>query len=217
MHRPAILLPLAAVLLLGGCGSGSKSSSTTTTTATQSTQPQTAQPGPEGVVLEQGPALAPASSTTQGATVHGIQCGGTEQFVLHVHAHLAVYVNGSAQQIPPGVGLLQPALVPGSTNFYTATNCFYWLHTHAADGIIHIESPSATRVFTLGDFFAEWRQPLSSSQVGSAKGAVTAFVNGKRWTKDPATIPLGAHDVIQLDVGTPAVPFQTVSFGAQGL
>jgi hypothetical protein len=167
-------------------------------------------------VLESGPVLAPASTTAQGSTVNGIQCGGTEQFVKHVHAHLAVYVNGKQEQIPGGVGLLQASLVPGSGAFYTATQCFYWLHTHAGDGIIHIESPSARRVFTLGDFFAEWRQPLSSNQVGAAKGTVTAYLNGKRWTKDPKAIPLDAHYLIQLDVGAP-VAFQRVSFGNQRL
>jgi len=212
-----ITVVLIAVVVLAGCGSSSTSNSTSTPSSTPSTAHNPAAAAPEGVALEQGPQLAPASSTTQGATVHGIQCGGTEQFVLHVHTHLAVFVNGQPYQIPPGVGLLQPALVPGSTNFYTATNCFYWLHTHAADGIIHIESPSATHVFTLGDFFAEWRQPLSSSQVGPAKGPVTAFFNGKPWTKDPAAIPLGAHYMIQLDVGKPMAAFETVSFGGQGL
>lgn len=167
--------------------------------------------------METGPLLAPASTTAQGTTVNAIQCGGTEQFVKHVHAHLAVYVNGKPTQIPGGVGLLQPSQVPGSGGaFFTASQCFYWLHTHAGDGIIHIESPSASRVFTLGDFFAEWRQPLSSSQVGPAKGTVTAYLNGKRWTKDPKAIPLDAHYVIQLDVGTP-VAFQQVVFGNQGL
>ncbi len=36
-----------------------------------------------------------------------------------------------------------------------AGGCFYWLHTHTEDGIIHIESP-VQRTFTLGHFFAIW-------------------------------------------------------------
>jgi hypothetical protein len=154
----------------------------------------------------------------QGSPVHGIQCGGTEQFVLHVHAHVAIYVNGQPKQIPGGVGLIQPSLVPNSGNsFYTATQCFYWLHTHAPDGVVHIESPTATRQYTLGDFFAEWSQSLSSTKVGPAAGKVTAFVNGKLWKSDPAQIPLASHESIQLDVGTPVVPFAAVSFVGTGL
>src|SRR5947209_136835 len=220
-EAPATLLTcaLAIAALLAGCGRAAK---TSTSKPAPPPAPKTPSPaagpvGPEGVLLGQGQPLAADSSTAPGTTVNGIQCGGSEQFVLHVHAHLAVYVNGQPVQIPAGVGLIQPSLVSGSPSFYTATQCFYWLHTHAADGIIHIESPSKTRVFTLGDFFAEWRQPLSSNQVGQATGPVTAFLNGKRWTKNPALIPLGAHAVVQLDVGTPVVPPKKVSFGNQGL
>lgn len=217
--RPiASLFAAAALAALAGCGGASKTVSRAAPPPPRpapSVAPGTV--GPEGVLLEQGQPLAPASSTAPGTTVNGIQCGGTEQFVLHVHAHLAVYVNGQPAQVPAGVGLIQPVSVPQSPTFYTASQCFYWLHTHAADGIIHIESPSKTRVFTLGDFFAEWRQPLSSNQVGPATGTVTAFLNGRKWAQNPAAIPLGLHRVIQLDVGSPVVPPRTVSFGNQGL
>jgi len=53
--------------------------------------------------------------------------------------------------------------------------------------------------------------------VGPATGNVTAFVNGETWTKSPRTIPLFRHAVIQLDVATPLVAFQTVSFANTGL
>ena len=39
----------------------------------------------------------------------------------------------------------------------------------------------------------------------SAKGKVTAFLNGKRWSQDPRAIPLLPHASIQLDVGAPTV------------
>jgi hypothetical protein len=53
--------------------------------------------------------------------------------------------------------------------------------------------------------------------VASATGAVTAFINGKRWTGSPASIPLNPHAAIQLDVGSPVVPFQRVSFAGTQL
>ena len=59
--------------------------------------------------------------------------------------------------------------------FVETGSCFYWLHTHAEDGIIHVESPSTTETFTLGQFFAEWGIPLSSTQVGPATGKLTVF------------------------------------------
>jgi hypothetical protein len=82
--------------------------------------------------------------------------------------------------------------------------------------VIHIESPTLT-VYTLGQFFDEWRQPLSADRVAGAKGRVTAFLNGRRWTKSPRELPLLAHAVIQLDVGSPRVPFAAVSWAASNL
>ena len=93
--------------------------------------------------------------------------------------------------------------------------CIYWLHTHAPDGVIHVESPTQ-RIYTLGDFFDEWHQPLSSTQVGGVTGKVTALVNGKPWTKSVRAIPLDPHAVIQLNVGSP-VPFETVNWSGTGL
>ncbi len=91
-------------------------------------------------------------------------------------------------------------------------SCFYWLHTHTEDGVIHIESP-VQRTFTLADFFAIWGQPLSSSQVASAQGSVIAYVNDMRWSGDPNQIPLQAHLLIQFDVG-PDVPPRPFTFPA---
>ena len=71
-----------------------------------------------------------------------------------------------------------------------------WLHTHTADGINNIESP-VRRTFTLGDFFAIWGQPLSSTQVATAQGPVIAYLNGVRWSADPDEIRLEAHDLVQ--------------------
>jgi hypothetical protein len=167
--------------------------------------------GFEGVPIEQGPDLAPAS-TTGTQPVNGIECGATEQLAYHIHAHLTVYVNGGATAIPGGIG------IPGSQVVQTAEGpvaaggqCIYWLHTHAPDGIIHIESPTK-RIYTLGDFFGVWQQPLSANQVAGHQGRVSAFVDGKPWTKDVAKIPLLPHAVIQLSVGDPVVPPHPMSW-----
>ena len=89
--------------------------------------------------------------------------------------------------------------------------CFSWLHTHAPDGIIHIESP-VKRQYTLGNFFDVWGQPLGPSQVGPAHGPVTAFYNGQHYLGNPNDIPIGKHVQIQLDVGRPLVAPERISF-----
>ncbi len=210
--RSSVLL-LALVLLAAACGTSSQSSSTGgSTSSTRSATPSPSTPtGFEGVPLQRGPALAPAGSTQTG-TVDGVQCLGTEQLVYHVHAHLAVYDRGAPRALPAGVG------IPGSVVQQTGQGpvaaggkCIYWLHTHTSDGVIHIESPTR-RIYTLGDLFDEWHQPLSPSRVAVMAGKVTAFVNGKPWTRDPRSIPLTPHAVIQLDVGAPVVGAQPMSW-----
>lgn len=216
--RTGLVSLLVTALLLAGCGSSSSSSNSSAAGQSGSSSAPGVTPGSasapvgfEGVPIETGPALAPAS-TTQTGTVDGISCGPTEQLAYHIHAHLAVYLDGKPQSLPGGIG------IPGSQVENTSEGpvaaggqCIYWLHTHAPDGIIHVESPTQ-RVYTLGNFFDEWHQPLSGSQVGQATGKVSALVNGQPWTRSPRDIPLLPHAVIQLDVGSPAVPFQSMSW-----
>ncbi|MDE3189812.1 MAG: hypothetical protein KGL94_03225, partial [Acidobacteriota bacterium] len=162
-------------------------------------------PGPEGPPLERGLDLAPAGAPAPGASVDGISCGRTEQLVFHVHARLTIFVDGRSVRVPAGVGIASPKSqgTPAGA-FVVSGSCFAWLHTHAADGIIHMESP-VQRTFTLGNFFDVWKQPLDATRVGPARGTVTALVDGKVWHGNPRSIPLHPHTQVQLDVGRPLV------------
>jgi hypothetical protein len=153
-------------------------------------------------------------SAATGSTVDGIPCQQSEQLAYHIHAHVAVFVGGKPKNIPEGIGIGPPREEQNSAEgpFVIGGSCFYWLHTHTADGIVHIESPT-TKLYTLGQFFDEWHQPLSSTQVGPALGPVTAYVNGQRYAGNPRSITLSAHKIVQLDVGT-AVPPQPYTFPA---
>jgi hypothetical protein len=159
--------------------------------------------------------LAGTEGQAQGQAVDGISCDTSEQVVYHIHAHLAVYTNGKARIIPEGIGIVPPTQVVQTSAgpFVAAGKCFYWLHSHTADGIIHVESPSQ-RVYTLGNYFDIWNQPLGATQVGPARGAVTAFVDGQPFTGDPRSISLNAHSVIQLDVGSASPGPQPFTFPA---
>jgi hypothetical protein len=124
-----------------------------------------------------------------------------------------VFVDGKPRQIPYGVGIAPPRQVQKTAvgPFVANGACFTWLHTHAADGIIHIESP-IKRQYTLGNFFDVWGQPLGPSQVGPAHGQVTAFYNGQHYVGNLNDIPIGKHVQIQLDVGRPLVAPEQISF-----
>jgi hypothetical protein len=141
-----------------------------------------------------------------GQPVDGVQCQSSEQAVYHIHAHLAIFANGTARTVPMGIGIPNAQAQDTISGPSVATgSCFYWLHTHAADGIIHVESPTK-RAYTLGTFFDIWGETLSGGQVGSDTGTVTVYLNGRRYSGDPRSIPLTAHAVIQLDVGTNVAP-----------
>lgn len=129
-----------------------------------------------------------------GAPVDGIRCDQMEGAVLHIHQHVAVRDHGRAVAIPPDVG--RPLL----------GQCFYWIHTHTPDGIVHVESPSF-RTFTLGEFFDVWGQPLTAHDVAGARTRknehVAVWVDGAPFRGDPRTIPLTQHLDVTFEVGPP--------------
>jgi hypothetical protein len=160
--------------------------------------------------------LAPTWSGLKGQVIDGVSSNQMEQLAYHVHAHLAIYINGTQKTVPYGIGIEQPWSTEsdGDSEFVDSGAAFYYLHTHDDTGVIHIESPTQ-KLYTLGQFFAEWNQTLSSDQIGQYTGAVTTFVNGSKYSGDPADIQLTAHEVIQLDLGK-VVGFQPYTF-ASGL
>ena len=217
-----VIIAAVAITLAVTSNSGSPASATggvpklklasLSTLGTLKPMPSPGPNGPEGVPVPAAPALASTASKATGKTVDGISCDTTEQLVYHIHAHLTVFVNGAARQIPAAIGIpgAQAQNTPTGP-FIASGSCFYWLHTHAADGIIHIESP-VHRTYTLGDFFDVWGQPLGPDQVGPARGPVTAIYNRQVYRGNPRNIPLEKHAQIQLEVGKPLISPASITF-----
>lgn len=136
----------------------------------------------------------------KGQTVDGISCAGMEYATLHVHSHIAIFNNGVQIQVPQLVG--------GTPT--SAGGCLYWIHTHDASGIVHIESPvlapDGQSGFTLGNFFDVWGEPLTGTNLAGIKGPVSAYVNGVAYDGDLKAIPLGSHQQIVLEVGKHVSP-----------
>jgi hypothetical protein len=169
--------------------------------------------GPEGVPIPKGPVFANVRVVKPGQTIQGVTCQPAEKVAFHTHSHLTIFVGTKAYQVPYGIGIGPPiqGIPTNAGAFVEAGSCFMWLHTHASDGIIHVEAPKR-QSFTLGQFFAVWGIPLTTARVGPAKGKVTAFYNGKVWTHNPASIPLTSESQIQLDVGNPVVAPEHIVF-----
>jgi hypothetical protein len=169
--------------------------------------------GPEGVPIPAGRAPAQTRLLATGERIDDIACQAGEQVLFQIHAHLTIFVRGAARQVPAGIGIAPPYEVAATQRgaFIAGGSCFSWLHTHAADGIIHTESP-VSRTYTLGEFFDIWGQPLDREQVGLAHGPVTALFNGRVFTGNPRQIPLLAHAQIQLEVGRPLLAPERIAF-----
>lgn len=198
-----IVVVVAAALLLTANRAGPPQAGSSTTGAS-STSPSTT----TAVPIAAAASRRASSPATPLPDVNGISCDTLESTIFHIHVHLAIFVDGQEQMLPLGVGIGQPWQVEDSAEgpFVTDGSCFYWIHTHTEDGVVHIESPVRRR-FTLGDFFAIWQVPLSTTQVGPAQGQVVTYVNGSRDDRDPAVIPLLSHERIQLNIGGDVPPY----------
>lgn len=151
------------------------------------------------------PGIGDTATGGQGQDIDGIKCETHEQVAYHVHAHLAILLNGQPQLVSEQVG------IPGGPN---APRCYYWLHTHDTSGVIHIESPDQ-RGYTLGQFFDTWGQPLSNTMVAVypvPNGHLTAYVDGKPWTGSPKDIPVRAHTQVVLELGQEVAPPPSYNF-----
>lgn len=130
--------------------------------------------------------------------IDNIYCDQLEGSVEHIHAHLTMYINGSAYTLPASVG------IPVNSSTGSST-CYYWLHVHNTDGIIHIEAPT-TQNFTLGQFIDEWNQGFSSlgfpTQLLLADGW-TVWVNGVKYNGKLTSVPLTSHALVTIAYNSP--------------
>jgi hypothetical protein len=175
---------LAGAVVLAACGSDSNDGKDPAGSATGT--PSDNKPTASAVSW---PAPADASGQVRAA---GLPMLGEEGQVLHIHAHLDVFVDGKAVMVPAdiGVDVAKQQISP--------------LHTHDASGVVHIESPEK-RDFTLGQFMTEWNVPIAKDALGPLKTGggkeLHVFVNGKEQAGDPAALKLVAHDEITVVYG----------------
>jgi hypothetical protein len=180
-----------------------------------------------GVVLSAAkpdPAAAPASAAGRTSAppwaaptdvearvkAAGLTMLTAEGTALHIHQHLTVTVDGTAEQVPADIGIDEQAQRLSA------------IHTHDTSGIVHVESP-VTATFRLGQVFAEWDVALGKGQVGGYRdgrnGArVALFVDRKPYAGDPAKLALAAHQdidfVVTTDGSTPKAPTTAFAFPA---
>lgn len=171
-----LTLVLAGSLTLASCGGNADGTSNTQTSSSDdATQP---------------PWPAP-TDVAQRATAAGLDLGPMGM-AAHFHPTLHVIINGQQVPVPPNIGV------------DTTTGAMASLHTHEADGMIHIEADRADEVFTLGQFFTEWGVPLTRSRVGGVRASQPAGVvvtsDGRRVAGDPRELQLAPDQQIVVSV-----------------
>lgn len=121
----------------------------------------------------------------------------------HIHAHMAVYVDG------------QPVTVPADIGISAAAGLESPMHTHDTTGVVHIEASQPSNAFTLGAFLDLWGVSFTGDQLGGYHNtqdkAVHVYANGQPIT-DPARYPLHRHDDIVIGYGSPNSFPHAVSF-----
>jgi hypothetical protein len=146
--------------------------------------------------------------------IDGVYCSSGEQLSYHIHAHISIYINGTSIPLVANTGIA-PVGVTSSAN----VTCYYWLHTHDATGVIHIESPT-TKLYTLNQFIDIWEKFSSSTsalptQLLSSTGWII-YVNGKQVNTDFNHLQLHAHDIITIAYNSPGIKPDT-TYAWQGL
>lgn len=124
--------------------------------------------------------------------VSGVGCLTSIRY--HIHSLVSIYKDGVRQGLPENVG---------------RSGCTYELHTHDVMGVVHIETDVAKR-FTLGQFFALWRQPLGMSGTAGLPGPIRIYlIDNERltpYTGNPAEIELlGRREIVIISGTAPRV------------
>jgi len=197
------------VMVLAACSGGTPS-------------PSPSAPGGAGEVLSWTRPPDPMGLAQQA----GLTPDAREYVDFHQHARLDVFVNGSPQKVPGGIGIetTDPAVQKFSEDNFAgipesgcAQACISPLHTHDRDGVIHIEARSQA-AFTLGQFFEELAVRLDATCVDdycSPATPIAVYVNGQAQSGNPADIVLADLQEIAIVIGTPPAVIPSSFSGEQ--
>ena len=156
-----------------------------------------------------------------GSRVDGIPCDKTEYLDdYHVHIYLGIVYEGKQISVPDAIGLIHPGR---KVNGYISTaGCFYFIHTHDASGMVHIEDPRdyppTAVLYPFRDVLAVWGEKVAIDGFGPFKGLVRVFVGNvpkigdltvtsysEIREPDLNSLMIHSHEAIWLVIGRPYV------------
>ncbi|MEM5367827.1 hypothetical protein V4C53_17540 [Paraburkholderia azotifigens] len=196
------IVTVGAILMLASCGGGGGGSgSSPGSPSANNSQPALANATALADGSKVGDDYWSAGSTQSGGTgqpVSGLNCGTRGN--IYTYSHLAIYLNGRALALPTNIGTVGPTMA-------AQTGCAYPVHTDDESGKIRMDASTGAS-YTLGQFFAIWGQPLTSSNVAGLTGMpITIYVNNggqlSKYTGDPASLVLPPHGEVSIEIGSP--------------
>jgi hypothetical protein len=126
-------------------------------------------------------------------------------------AHVELFAENRVVLVAAGIGVRGP--VRYAEGQIAAARCYGALVTLDPTGVVLARSGAR---LTLATLFREWGEPLSPTRLAgfsATHGArVQAFVDGRRWSGDPRTIPVGHHAEIVLELGPHVPPHRSYTF-----
>ena len=195
-------LAVAAVLAVAGCGGGEA----------EPPQPTDAPPARTAPSVGPGPRFRPPSlanpRAAEGKPIGRLRCeparaGAPTRFGIH----LELFARGRVVLVAPGIGVAPPRARTGA--YIKGGRCTYPLRTREPTGVVEVARGAD---LTLGDLFQVWGQPLTRARMGSHRGRVRAYVNGRPYRGDPRAIPLKPHAQIVLQTGRYVPPHSRYGF-----
>ena len=187
---------LAALTLLSACGSTVR----TTTEAPPPPAALVAQARPIG----RGPSFQPpARGPVVGACERPL---GPRNGV-----HVEVFAANRVVLLPVGIGTKPPRSVAAGR--ISSARCYGDLVTLDPTGLVLVRRGTHLKV---ADVFRAWGEPLSTRRLASFSAPpgtrVAVFVDGRKWRRSPASVPLSRHAEIVLEVGPHVAPHPAYTF-----
>jgi hypothetical protein len=143
----------------------------------------------------------------QGQAVGGLNCAAAGS--SYSYTHLSIFMNGTQVALPANIGTMAPTVAK-------PTGCVYPLNTVDETGKIRMDTTTTTS-YTLGQFFAIWGQPLTTTNVAGLQGSpVTVYVNAggtlTQYTGDLASLALPPHGEVTIMIGAPLAQIPTYTW-----
>ena len=193
--RSVLAVPVAIVTLVSGCGSGSHARPAAGIPAALASE---ARPIGRGADFH-----PPASGPIAGRC--SLRLGPRNG------VHVELFASNRVVLVAAGIGTRSPRTF--SAGRITGAACYGDLVTLEPTGVVLVR-PQARP--SLSALFRSWGQPLTMHRLAGfsapAGGEVTAFVNGRRWSGPPGSVPLLRHWEIVLEAGPYVPPHTSYTF-----